>query len=339
MANEFTLSLLAGAVTYQNEISQAFTRKIKSAGLFGVEARAGKTVDWVVDGYGSAAQTYSELADLTTFSIASQITAQLGFAHIYSAKALSGDAMRAAASLSSPRGNADQIGMRLAEAVEDIAEKLGSDLFAGDGTTDNIAGLNLAIHDHNSYAGVNRALAANRPFDGNLIDVGGGGLALKNIIAAISQIEKNHGSRPTVMIGDFDTLNKVHSLFDSKVAYDVAVQGPQGRLTFSGGYDALVVSGVPLIADRQCPAGKLYLLNQDQIKWVVDRPNGAPSPMVEEVRTLPGSDASVLPFDMMIKQLPHSADALKFAVMSVCQLKVKSPMSCGVLTNFTTTIS
>lgn len=80
-----------------------------------------------------------------------------------------------------------------------------------------------------------------------------------SIQKAMDKIEENSGSAINFMICSYDVRRKIMQVFKES-----NIELP--TIELEGGVKALSYNGVPIVADRFCPAGTLYLLNTDDFK-------------------------------------------------------------------------
>ncbi|MBQ8292098.1 MAG: phage major capsid protein [Clostridia bacterium] len=134
----------------------------------------------------------------------------------------------------------------------------------------------------------------------------------ENIIqTAIDTIEENSGSKVNFIVCSWGVKRALAEYFRG---YKVALPTTE----FSGGFKAIEFNGIPVVADRFCPEGTMYLLNTDDFtihqlcdwKW------------------LEGEDGKIL------KQVPgkpvYTATLVKYA-----ELMCSRPNGQGVLTGIT----
>ena len=75
------------------------------------------------------------------------------------------------------------------------------------------------------------------------------------ILEAIDKIEQNTGGKINVLLCSHEVRRYIYSL--------LAAKGCITGVELEGGYKTISINGIPVIADRFCPADRLYLLNTD----------------------------------------------------------------------------
>lgn len=87
----------------------------------------------------------------------------------------------------------------------------------------------------------------------------GAGFNEMTIQRAIDGIEEASGSRINFMLCSYDVRRKIIEAFKDK---QIALP----TVELEGGFKTISYNGVPIVADRFCPKGVLYLLNTDDFK-------------------------------------------------------------------------
>ena len=169
-----------------------------------------------------------------------------------------------------------------------------------------LTGLGAIFSDGDLY-GVDRSNAIMKPY--MKTDVGE---ISENVIQkAMDTIEERAGSQVNFIICSWGVRRALADYFRQ---YKVAMP----TLEFEGGFKALSFNGIPVIADRFCPAGTMYLLNTDdfQIHQLCDW------------QWLEGEDGKIL------KQVPgkpvYTATLVKYA-----ELMCSNPCGQGMLSGIT----
>ena len=76
---------------------------------------------------------------------------------------------------------------------------------------------------------------------------------------AIDDIEESTGSKINFILCSLGVKRAISSYYRN-------YQSPIGRIAINGGFDAMDFNGIPVIADRFCPEGTMYLLNTNDFK-------------------------------------------------------------------------
>ncbi len=72
----------------------------------------------------------------------------------------------------------------------------------------------------------------------------------------LDQIDKNAGGSINFMVCSYGVRRKLQQLFAQNHSY-------VGTMEIKGGYKAMSYNGIPIVADRFCPEGCIYMLNTD----------------------------------------------------------------------------
>lgn len=108
-----------------------------------------------------------------------------------------------------------------------------------------------------TLGGINPATSGNEYWD-NLRDTTGGTLTLDGLMQNWNQVQIA-GGEPTVMLTSFGVQRQFFNLLQSQVRYVEPT-------TIRGGFKALEFQGMPMVADRLAPFGKLYILDESHMK-------------------------------------------------------------------------
>ncbi len=112
-----------------------------------------------------------------------------------------------------------------------------------------------AIFSENALYGVDRTASVMRPY----VQTSVGDISENIIQKAIDTIEENSGSKVNFIICSWGVRRALADYFRS---FKVMMPSMQ----FDGGFNALSFNGIPVLADRFCPEGTMYLLNSDDFK-------------------------------------------------------------------------
>jgi len=298
----------------------------------------GENVAWVfdTDGYsGASIGNFSEGADVSTYSVDPQIAAVLQWARFGDAKSITGSALRAAQTSGNPAENEALFVNKLHAAVRNVVDKMEIQFFSGTGASSSMVGLDTALQDDNTYAGVNRHSPANRPTRANVIDPGSPtALTLGQIRSDLSRIENECGSKPPVAFCSFDIGDRAASLMDGYRQYVTNVQNGDDTQDLVWGMDRVLIDGCTFIRNRRATAGSIYYVDPSQIELVVQRPEQVPG---DDQGLVMGEDGfGPIGMGLQVKPLAKTGDSHRFLVMSECQLRVLRPNACGIRLNVST---
>jgi hypothetical protein len=175
------------------------------------------------------------------------------------------------------------------------------------GSTNNeLTGLGALFSDAEIY-GVNRDYSVMKPYikkDAGAID----DLVLQN---AIDAIEEQSGGKVNFIVCSWGVRRALMNYYRSK-------QIGMATMEIEGGFKAISFNGIPVVADRFCPAGTLYLLNTNDFKIH----------QLCDWQWLEGEDGKIL------KQVPgkpvYTATLVKYA-----ELMCENPSGQGMISGIT----
>ncbi len=130
----------------------------------------------------------------------------------------------------------------------------GSGIYIQDSNNNEITGLK-AIFSENAIYNMEREASVMRPY----IEDGLGEISESVIQRAMDTIEENTGSKINYIVCSWGVRR---ALVEYYKQYNVVLPTMQ----IEGGFTALNFNGVPVVADRFCPEGTMYLLNTDDFK-------------------------------------------------------------------------
>lgn len=295
----------------------------------------GKNVAWDVEMDGVTAESYAEGSDVqdSEFQTNTLVPATLTWAHYRSCFHVSETELDAARTSS---GSADAL-IRLFEnrvmgSGSKLASKINQELWTGDGTDSSsnptIVGISGgALATSGSYANISRVTYA--LWQGNVLGNGGVGrpLSVDLMEQAETEIFKDCGLRPNVILAHPDVVRKYKGLFES--VRRIEGQGPIARYDTST--SDVFFQGIPVLRDKDCPAGTMAMLNLNHCSKVF-LPSSSDA-AVADVRSMQmegaghageGEENNLgLPF--RIVPLEKAGDSVKLMIKAVVQLKVTRP--------------
>lgn len=169
-----------------------------------------------------------------------------------------------------------------------------------------ITGLGALFSDKAIY-GVERTASVMKPYIATSV----GEITESKIQKAIDSIEENSGSKVNFIVCSWGVRRALAEHFKE---YKVMLPTTQ----LNGGFTAISFNGIPVIADRFCPAGTMYLLNTNDFKLH----------QLCDWQWLEGEDGKIL------KQMPgkpvYTATLVKYA-----ELMCERPSGQGMLSGIT----
>ena len=109
-----------------------------------------------------------------------------------------------------------------------------------------------AIFGNGDLYGVNRA---DNPWLKPFTISGSDGLTEEKILTVLDMVEERSGNRPNFIVCSWGVRRVLYKLLSTNKRVET--------LELEGGYRAMSFNGIPVVADRFCPTGTMYLLNTD----------------------------------------------------------------------------
>lgn len=307
------------------------------AGVAGVlRPGRGKNVQETVELDGESAETYSDGADASSYTTNTQLQPVLSWG-LYRANGKITNLARDTAGSSVGPGDLIRIaGRELSNKSRALALKIGTDFYSGSGSN-ALIGLDSALDDDNTYAGVDRTSGANAKFRAKVIDPGASTAITKSLIRQdLAQIYDNGGETPSLALCHTDVWLKVASLFDANVQHTISTD-TEGRVVMRGGVDVIMVGGCMFVADRLATNNKIYYLTPESFIFEVlgkiaatelgDRDEGGGA------LEMTGGQ---LPLAMYLESLSRTGAAQKFSAYVTAQMLCVNPIQNGVRLNVST---
>jgi hypothetical protein len=331
------------ATLFQSRIVAQMNRSVVLLQLLPTAPAIGQNLQWDTEFKNSGEATDSTIADGADVSVYQDddlVPATLQFATYSEAFAVTGKARAAARASRSPDELADLFSEKIERAVRRLTKNIAKDIYTGNGASNKMAGLigASAILSTGTYANIARATYA---------DWAGTELANGAVPRALTfqlmrdmrrSIYNACGEQPDLIVCDAAQHEKFGQLFDGQRRYnqDVFLRG--NKITLSGGYKALEFDGIPVIADVNCPSGKMLFLNSNYVKLrqLPDEADGVnqSAGMLQLHGTAEeqlGSGATSLM--ARINPLARTGDAYKFQLVLYPQLQVERPNANGVISD------
>ena len=331
-----SLSAISSALslTFDKKLARQWNRMARTISMLDAKPGNGKSVNWDVSLSGQTAATHTEGADVSSgeFLIDVKAPAILSWGLYRNAFGLTEHQLEAALN---SKDSAEQLMQLLEESVYEsvaaLANKLNVDLFAGDGTSNALVGLDSSLITSSTYAGIN---VGTYPVFASTVNANGAvprALTVDLMNTVEAAIFTASGHRPDFWVttpalhakykGLFEPIRRV--VGDSPGAYDTGVQD-----------DMTYFMGVPVIRDKDCPAGKMYALNKSAVDMAYMPPAQFGDSLSFSVKMGAGSNGEEdeqtgIPFK--IQALAKTGDSVKFFIRTACQLRVRHPNRCAVI--------
>lgn len=127
-----------------------------------------------------------------------------------------------------------------------------------------VAGLQAVIDDDNTYGGINRATAGNEPWHGQKIDAGTAQVPCLSLVEeGIDLVDMNSDGATDLIITTHELwTHLMNSLIDQKRF--------AGERSLNGWARALDFNGIPIVRDKHCPDGMMFLLDTSTLRIYQD---------------------------------------------------------------------
>ncbi len=137
------------------------------------------------------------------------------------------------------------------DELDSILVAVGSWVYLQDSNRNEITGLG-AIFSSDDLYGVDRTRSAMQPY----MDTEVGEISENVIQKAIDTIEENSGSQVNFIVCSWGVRRALAEYFKQ-------FKTMLPTMELEGGFTAMSFNGIPIVADRFCPDGTMYLLNTD----------------------------------------------------------------------------
>jgi len=316
-----------------------WNRQAVAANLIEAQAGAGPNAAWDIESANSTVpDTVAEGSDLQAAEMQSDLNdaAKLGWADYRTGFNITQRALDAAASSGGITAEqlVDLFDERAMAKAAALISKINKDIYLGNGTSTGSSQPNLvglfggATDATGTYAGLSRSTYAD--FVGSVLANGGTPRALTLALMATAEqnVFVNCGEPPTHILCSPGVFRKYETLFTN--VQRLATDG-RGPLTFSAGATSLFYKGIPLIRDKDCPAGKLIMINANYVKMkFLPRAGQTKDAVYSEMRTLVGKanapdtlTATTIPY--RIELLGKTGSSYKAMLYTTIQLVVTKP--------------
>lgn len=334
-----TYSDVSGALmaAYKPVIQKLINTRSVLLSVLPILRGSGKNVTWDAEGSGTVAENFSDGADVANYGFRTLYTPVLTWGLYRSNFSVTKLARDSAGSSPGPEALARLLGRNLTNSVEALVAALNAVGFSGAGTGTTICGLTNAIHDSNTYAGIDRGATA--AWRSTVIDPGvATAPTLRLLRSDVSTVYDACGLRPDVAVTTSAIWQKIASLFDDSRRYNVdVIQTAAGEVRLLGGASAIDIDGCKFLADKDATASCIYYLNTSKAHWEY-LPNASEGDFSEVSREVSGNDGfGEIPLGMTLEQLAKTGAAAKYTLESTCQLIVDNPVACAKRLNVSST--
>jgi hypothetical protein len=331
-----TLALITLAQNYRDDIVRQINRRTMLLRLLPIVKGEGKNVAFAPEADGQVAENFADGADAANFGSDAQASATQGWGLYRSLIHVTGLAQAASAASRTPVGNLALWARNSINASAKLASIINKACFNGAGTGTTIAGLDVAVgQNNNTYFGIDRSQGGNAYFRPIVVDPGVPTAPTFALIRDdIRQIYEASGENPDIALCSPAVFNKVGSLFDATRRQIDTIATARGSMRLDFGFQALEVDGTLFVKDKDATAATIYYLNTNHVRLEYlppVQPPGVPA------GPAPANDGfGPVPLGMNYEMLAKLGASDRAQVVSMLQLVVDKPCSCGVRLNVLT---
>jgi len=345
MAVDLSSLSTALATIFDDRVHSQFNRSVPLLQMLPYEAGRSQNITWDVergDGQQSSS-TISDGTDVSTYNNDTIVPAVLQWGTYSEAFAITGKALSAAMGTGNPAELASLLALKMDRAITRLTQNIGKDIYSGSGSN-SIIGMTVsggALKATGTYAGVDRSSVTE--WAGNELLNGGVARALSVQLMrdARRTIYVASGMAPDLIVCDPTQHEAYGQLLASNRRYnqDVFVRGQ--KITLDGGYGALDFDGIPVLADKNAPAGQMLFLNTRELKMrqLVDVVASAGLPgeqgrggMVRLHGTAEEQlGQAMTSLSARINALAVTGDSFKIQLVLYPQLQCTRPNACAIL--------
>jgi hypothetical protein len=327
-----TLATVLGALA-QNirpNVVRTYNRRSTLLRTLRVEQGEGKNCAWDWEGDAAVAESFADGADATNFGSDTENFASLAWG-LYRANFRVTDLARAASKSSrTPEGLLRLWARNMMSAVSKMSSVINKDAFSGAAGGNNIVGLDAALHDANTYAGVDRTQAGNAGFRSSLIDPGALTKPTINLIRDDLRIMfETSGETPQIAMAKPNIYNKVGSLFDESRRRVQEIETSKGTVKLDGSLGGIEVEGCVFLKDKDATANTIYYIHTDAVHIeYVQQDDEADQPGTPGMSQMDDGFGAI-PLGMKFKHLATTGSSEKASGQVFMQLVVTAPHMCG----------
>lgn len=341
---------LLDLATLDDALSQMFEARLRAqmnrasvlASILPKKLGSGKNVAFDVEFSGASAASYVDGADASTFDSDISVPATLDWAKHRSNFSVSGLAISAAQSSASP---ADLLNVIMAKADgcgSKLLSVMNAALYTGAGGS-TFVGLETAVDDATSYANISRVTYSEWQ-----ASVLANGAVVRDLTKALLDdcertVYGKCGISPNFIVTTPLIAQRFKNLIDTTVRHeagkDLGIMAGFGeeipealRRNVVGTYE-----GIPVFRDKDCPAGKLFMLNSEEMSIEVLPQPGVNTAVMSGDKSLVGNEGDrVSGLVARIEALAKNGDADRWSIKSYAQLKCARPNTLAVIEDLPT---
>lgn len=261
----FATITAALAQTYNPKVAKQSNRLARTMSLLPWTPFDGKNAAWIVETSGATAAAYAESAAITDRDSDVKVAATLSEGAYRSAFGLTSRGIAGALNSAGPLGLQNLLGNEVMNTARMLASTINQKIFTGTGANE-IIGLQTAVDSAGTYATI---VPGTHPLWVST-ELGNGGtprdLDEDLMESAIAELITQCGETPDVIVTTPKIWKKYGALARSRRQFVDVISVAAGTIKLIDvGWRALDFDGIPVIADKDCPTGEMYLLNSNHI--------------------------------------------------------------------------
>lgn len=327
------LSAITGALAQVYRPKTIRTFNAHSVLLRMLEKRrgSGKNCAWTWEGDGAIGENYTDGQDVSNLGNDSKNAAVLSWGMYRSSFSITDLALSVAASSHSPQDLVQLVAREFENASRKLASSINDEGYDGLGTGTLICGLDVALDDANTYAGVNRSTGGLEGFRASVFDEGSPTpISIEMVREDLSAVYDACGEQPGLAFLKTDLWNAMANKFQNVRRFNQDVISVGGRqITLDASVGAIEVDGCVFVKDKDATANTIYYINPSYVRFEY-LPFGPMDQMMAQSKSIGLDDGfGAIPLGMMVKPLAAAGAAEKVTCEVQLQLVVEKPSACG----------
>ena len=337
--NPQTLSavLTALAQNYRPRVVRTMNRRSVLLKTLPITSGEGKNIGVDIEFDGMVVENFNDGDDATSFGSDAVSAATLSWA-LYRANFRVTDLARAAARTSkTPQGLLGLWGRNLVNATAKLSSNINSEAYVGTGAGTRMSGFGVAIHDSNTYMGIDRSQAGNAGFRGNVIDPGTLTKPTLDLVRGDinNTIYSVSGEQPDLAFCSPGVFNKLGSLFTELRRYNVAteINTAKGPVKLDASVGAIEFEGCTFIKDKDAPAAQIIYVNSNYAHFEYLPQQDEAEVLVQGQEMGMDDGFGPVPLGVKFKKLSAAGSSEKATMQVFLNLVIEKPNTCGVRKN------
>lgn len=264
MALDYNTLSAALNLKLEDDIASSINRATVALNLLPIKKADGKNIAWDVRFGTSTGAAVADGGTISSFNVDTKVTASLPYCTYYDAFQVFGRAAAAAANSGGPAALENLYAEEALNSAERLAQALNSDLYTGTGATsepNTIAGMtSVALTGSGTYATL--ASGTYSQWAANVLANSGVGrdLSVQLMNDTRKQVYIASGKRSDLILCDPNQFERYANLVNQQRRWvdEIKIRGELIKLDL--GFNMLTFGGIPVIEDKDCPAGKMIFL-------------------------------------------------------------------------------